>query len=66
MALLVQAWAAAHSVQEKSDPPAPGAGSGHRGEVLLRDKVESTTDPEVRLYKKATADKSVPTYEGLR
>jgi hypothetical protein len=31
---------------------------------LLRDKVESTTDPDARLYKKATADKSVPSYQG--
>jgi transposase len=61
---LIQAWAAARSFKQKSDPPAPGAGSGHKGEVLLRDKVESTTDPEARLYKKATADKSVPAYQG--
>ena len=32
--------------------------------MLLRDKVESTTDPEARLYKKATADKAVPSYQG--
>jgi hypothetical protein len=37
---LIQAWAAARSFKDKSDPPAPGAGSGHKGEVLLRDKVE--------------------------
>jgi hypothetical protein len=61
---LIQAWAAARSFVEKSDPPAPGAGSGHKGEVLLRDKVESKTDPEARLYKKATADKAVPSYQG--
>lgn len=61
---LIQAWAAARSFQEKSDPPKPGGGSGYGGEVLLRDKVESTTDPEARLYKKATADKSVPSYQG--
>ncbi len=61
---LIQAWAAARSFKEKSDPPAPGAGSGHKGEVLLRDKVESTTDPDARLYKKATADKAVPSYQG--
>jgi transposase len=60
----IQAWAAARSFQEKTDPPAPGAGSGHKGEVLLRDKVESTTDPDARLYKKAAADKSVPSYQG--
>jgi transposase len=61
---LIQAWAAARSFTEKSDPPQPGAGSGYQGEVLLRDKVESKTDPEARLYKKATADKSVPSYPG--
>ena len=61
---LIQAWAAARSFKEKSDPPQPGKGSGHKGEVLLRDKVESTTDPDARLYKKATADKSVPAYQG--
>jgi hypothetical protein len=61
---LVQAWAAARSFKEKSDPPAPGAGTGHKGEVLLRDKVESTTDPDARLYKKASADKAVPSYQG--
>jgi IS5 family transposase len=61
---LIQAWAAARSFKDKSDPPAPGGGSGHKGEVLLRDKVESQTDPDARLYKKATADKSVPSYQG--
>ena len=61
---LIQAWAAARSFKEKSDPPKPGAGSGHKGEVLLRDKVESTTDKDARLYKKATADKAVPAYQG--
>jgi transposase len=61
---LIQAWAASRSFQEKSDPPASGQGSGHGGEVLLRDKVESKTDREARLYKKATADKSVPSYQG--
>jgi transposase len=61
---LIQAWAAARSFHEKSDPPKPGAGSGYRGEVLLRDKVESTTDPDARLYKKASADKAVPDYQG--
>jgi transposase len=61
---LIQAWVAARSFKEKSDPLAPGRGSGHKGEVLLRDKVESTTDPDARLYKKATADKAVPSYQG--
>lgn len=61
---LIQAWAAARSFTEKSDPPGPGAGSGRDGEVLLRDRVESKTDPDARLYKKAAADKSVPSYQG--
>ena len=61
---LIQAWASARSFQPKGDPPAPGAGSGAGGEVLLRDKVASSTDPEARLYKKATADKAVPCYLG--
>jgi transposase len=61
---LIQAWAASRSFQEKSDPPAPGQGSGKRGELLLRDKVESKTDPEARLYKKGNGDKSVPSYLG--
>jgi len=61
---LIQAWASARSFREKPDPPAPGSGSGPKGEVLLRDKVESKTDPDARLYKKATADKSVPAFQG--
>lgn len=61
---LIQAWAAARSFKEKSDPPAAGKGSGSGGAVLLRDKVESTTDADARLYKKATADKAVPSYQG--
>ncbi len=61
---LIQAWAAARSFHDKSNPPRPGSGSGKKGAVLLGDKVESTTDPEARLYRKAAADKSVPCYQG--
>lgn len=61
---LIQAWAASRSFHDKKDPPAGGKGSGHGGAVLLRDKVESSTDPQARLYKKATFDKSVPSYQG--
>ena len=50
---LIQAWASAQSFKQKKDPPAAGAGSGKDGELLLRDKVESTTDADARLYKKA-------------
>jgi len=60
---LIQAWAAARSFVEKPVPK-PGQDTGSGGEVLLRDKVESTTDPDARLFKKATADKSVPSYQG--
>ena len=59
---LIQAWAAARSFHPKDDPPAPGKGSGSRGELLLRDRVESKTDADARLYKKARPDKSVPCY----
>ena len=61
---LIRAWASAGSFKEKQDPPAPGKGSGTKGALLLRDKVESATDREARLYKKAKADKAVPAYQG--
>lgn len=61
---LIQAWASRRSFQPRPNPPAPGSGSGDRGEVLLRDRVESTTDPDARLYRKSQADKSVPCYQG--
>jgi transposase len=61
---LIQAWASAQSFKAKKDPPAPGSGSGKDGELLLRDKVESTTDADARLYKKALPDKAVPSYQG--
>jgi transposase len=60
----IKAWASARSFVEKKDPPAPGAGSGDGGRLLLRDKVVSTTDPDARLYRKAKADRSVPSYLG--
>lgn len=61
---LIQAWASARSFKEKKDPPPPGGGSGDGGRVLLRDKVESSSDPDARLYRKAAADRSVPSYLG--
>jgi transposase len=61
---LIQAWAAGRSFKEKKEPPQPGSGTGDGGRVLLRDKVESSTDPDARLYRKAAADRSVPSYLG--
>ena len=61
---LIQAWASAQSFKAKKDPPPPGCGSGKKGVLLLRDKVESTTDRDARLYKKALPDKAVPSYQG--
>lgn len=61
---LIQAWASAQSFKEKKDPPASGSGTGSRGELLLCDKVESSTDADARLYKKAKPDKAVPSYQG--
>lgn len=63
-ATLIQAWASSQSFKERKNPPPPGAGSGKRGELLLRDKVESSTDGDARLYKKALPDKAVPSYQG--
>jgi IS5 family transposase len=60
----IKAWASSRSFVEKKDPPAPGAGSGWGGDVVLRDKVESTTDEDARLYRKSKADRSVPSYLG--
>lgn len=59
---LIQAWANRRSFKEKKDPPTHGTGSG--GAMLLRDTHESSTDPEARLYKKATAAAAVPAYLG--
>jgi transposase len=63
-ATLIQAWASAQSFKEKKNPPPPGGGSGNKGTLLLRDKVESSTDADARLYKKALPDKAVPSYQG--
>jgi transposase len=60
----IQAWSSSRSFHPKDDPPAPGEGSGSGGKLLLRDTHVSTTDPEARLYKKATADKAEPCYLG--
>jgi transposase len=61
---LIEAWASKKSYQPKSDPPAPGAGSGRRGELQKRDLYESQTDPEAHLFKKAGGATSVLSYLG--
>jgi transposase len=59
---LIEAWASRRSFVPKDPPPTQGTGS--RGRTVLRDKVESTTDPEARLYKKSTAAEARPSYLG--
>jgi transposase len=49
---LIEAWASEKSYTRKPDPPAPGGGSGRRGEVLLRDSHQSSTDPDATMYRK--------------
>jgi len=52
-------------LQGDSDPTDPLRHWQQR-RVAVRDKVESTTDPDARLYKKASADKAVPSYQATR
>lgn len=59
---LIRAWANRNSFHPKDKPPSKGTGAG--GKVLLRDTHESKTDAEARLYKKADAAASVPSYLG--
>ncbi len=59
---LIRAWANRNSFHPKDEPPSKGTGAG--GKVLLRDTHESKTDAEARLYKKADAAASVPSYLG--
>jgi transposase len=48
---LLEAWASQKSFRKKEDPPDQGSGS--RGELLLRDTHECTTDPDAKMYKKS-------------
>jgi hypothetical protein len=59
---LIQAWANRRSFKERKDPPERG--SGTKGEKLLRDTHESSTDPESRLYRKSRAGAALPSYLG--
>ena len=59
---LIQAWANRRSFREKKEPPQRGTGA--RGQKLLRDTHESSTDPEARLYRKSSSAAVVPSYLG--
>lgn len=59
---MIEAWANRRSFQAKD--PKKVVGTGARGKKLLRDKVESTTDPEARLYSKGGPSGSKPSYLG--
>jgi len=48
---LIEAWAGEKSFQRKPKPPAKGSGS--RGEMLLNDTHESSTDPDARMFRKS-------------
>jgi len=57
---LIEAWANRRSFQPRD--PEKVVGTGARGKKLLRDKVESKTDPEARLYSKGGPAGSKPSY----
>jgi transposase len=59
---LIEAWANRRSFRPKD--PAVVVGTGARGKKLLRDKVESSTDPDARLYSKGGSEGSKPSYLG--
>ena len=59
---MLEAWANRRSFREKADPPQRG--SGYRGNRLLRDTHESSTDREARLFRKCHAGASEPCYLG--
>jgi transposase len=59
---LIEAWAARRSYERRPDPPERGTGA--RGRKLLRDTHVSKTDPEARLFKRAGAAESRPSYLG--
>jgi transposase len=61
---LIEAWASKGSYQPKDDPPAPGQGSGRRGELQKRDLYHSTTEPEAHLYRKSMRQVATLCYLG--
>lgn len=59
---LIQAWASRQSFKEKDHSSQRGTGA--RGRKLLRDRVESRTDPEARLFRKSWSTAALPSYLG--
>lgn len=59
---LLEAWASRRSFEPRADPPQRGTGA--RGRKLLRDTHVSKSDPEARLFKRAGAAESRPSYLG--
>lgn len=59
---LLEAWASRRSFHPRPDPPDRGTGAG--GQKLLRDTHVSSSDGEARLFKRAGAAESRPSYLG--
>jgi transposase len=59
---LIEAWANRRSFREKQPPPS--SGTGNKGQKLLRDRHESSSDPDSLLYKKSAAGEVKPSYLG--
>jgi IS5 family transposase len=63
---LIEAWASHKSFQRKdgNDNPGSGAGANFHGEKRTNETHESKTDPEARLYKKASGQEAKLSYLG--
>jgi transposase len=63
---LIEAWASQKSFQRKdgNDKPGNGAGGNFHGEKRTNETHESKTDPEARLYKKASGQEAKLSYLG--
>jgi transposase len=63
---LIEAWASHKSFQRKDgdDKPGSGAGGNFHGEKRSNETHESKTDPEARLYKKASGQEAKLSYLG--
>ena len=59
---LIEAWASRSSFEKKKDPPERGTGA--RGRKMFRDRHESKSDPEARIYHKSRWTPGRPSYLG--